>query len=55
MGHAERNILKVLEGDCETAVGVPKIDGDTIIVEAELYSLDDLKDLWKTNKECWKI
>jgi len=39
--HAERNILKVLEGDCETAVGAfSKIDGDTITVEAELFSLD---------------
>jgi hydroxymethylbilane synthase len=38
--HAERNILKVLEGDCETAVGAySKIDGDSITVEAELYSL----------------
>ena len=41
MAHAERNILKVLEGDCETAVGAySKIDGDNITVEAELYSLD---------------
>ena len=39
--HAERNILKILEGDCETAVGAhSKIDGDRIIVEAELFSLD---------------
>jgi len=39
--HAERNILKVLEGDCETAVGAySKIDGDNITVEAELFSLD---------------
>ena len=39
--HAERNVLKVLEGDCETAVGVySKIDGNSITVEAELYSLD---------------
>jgi hydroxymethylbilane synthase len=39
--HAERNILKVLEGDCETAVGAySKIDGDIITVEAELFSLD---------------
>ena len=39
--HAERNILKVLEGDCETAVGAhSKIDGDKIILEAELFSLD---------------
>ena len=39
--HAERNILKVLEGDCETAVGAySKIEGDIITVEAELFSLD---------------
>ena len=39
--HAERNILKVLEGDCETAVGAhSKIDGDKITLEAELFSLD---------------
>ncbi len=39
--HAERNILKVLEGDCETAIGVHSfIVGDKIIVEAELFSLD---------------
>ncbi len=42
--HAERNILKVLEGDCETAVGAHSIiDGDNIIVEAELFSLDGKK------------
>jgi len=39
--HTERNILKVLEGDCETAVGVhSKVEGDEIFVEAELFSLD---------------
>ena len=39
--HAERNILKVLEGDCETAVGAySKIDSDSITVEAELFSFD---------------
>ena len=39
--HAERNVLKVLEGDCETAIGVySKINGETIVVEAELFSLD---------------
>ncbi len=39
--HAERNILKVLEGDCETAVGIySKIDENKITVEAELFSLD---------------
>ena len=39
--HAERNILKVLEGDCETAIGVhAQIDRDQITLEAELFSLD---------------
>ena len=39
--HAERNVLKVLEGDCETAVGAHAIiDGDKITLEAELFSLD---------------
>ena len=41
---AERNVLKVLEGDCETAVGVfASIDGDEINLEAELFSLDGSK------------
>jgi hydroxymethylbilane synthase len=41
---AERNVLKVLEGDCETAVGVfASIDGDKINLEAELFSLDGSK------------
>ena len=39
--HAERNVLKVLEGDCETAVGAhATIDGDIITLEAELFSLN---------------
>ena len=39
--HIERNILKVLEGDCETAIGAHSIiEGDRITVEAELFSLD---------------
>ena len=38
---AERNVLKVLEGDCETAVGIhSSINGDQIILEAELFSID---------------
>ena len=38
---AERNVLKVLEGDCETAVGAHSIvQGDEIVLEAELFSLD---------------
>jgi len=41
---AERNVLKVLEGDCETAVGViANIDRDTINIEAELFSLNGEK------------
>ena len=39
--NAERNVLKILEGDCETAVGAHcKIDGNQITLEAELFSLD---------------
>ena len=38
---AERNVLKILEGDCETAVGAyAYIDDDKLILEAELFSLD---------------
>ena len=38
---AERNVLKVLVGDCNTAVGAnAKITGDKISLEAELFSLD---------------
>ena len=33
--------MKVLEGDCETAVGVHAIiESDKLILEAELFSLD---------------
>ena len=39
--HAERNVLKVLEGDCETAVGAHAIiNGGELILVAELFSLD---------------
>ena len=38
---AERNVLKVLEGNCETAVGAfAKIDKNKIDLVAELFSLD---------------
>ena len=38
---AERAVLKVLEGDCETAVGAfASIDNNKINLEAELFSLD---------------
>ena len=51
--NAERNILKVLEGDCETAIGAHSIiNGENIIVEAELFSLDGSKRFYekKTRK-----
>ena len=39
--NAERGVLKVLEGDCETAVGAHAIiREDSIELEAELFSLD---------------
>ena len=42
--YTERNILKVLEGDCETAVGIhSKIVDDEITVAAELFSIDGSK------------
>ena len=48
--NAERNVLKVLEGDCETAVGVHAvIDGNKIILEAELFSLDGKKRFYEKN------
>ena len=50
--HAERNILKVLEGDCETAVGAHSIiDGENITVEAELFSLDGSKRFYEKKTE----
>ena len=51
--HAERNILKVLEGNCETAIGAHSvIKGNNIIIEAELFSLDGSKRFYekKTGK-----
>ena len=41
---AERNVLKILEGDCETAVGAfAEINGNNIILKAELFSIDGKK------------
>ena len=38
---AERQFLKILEGDCETAVGaIANLAGDQINLEAELFSID---------------
>ena len=42
--NAERNVLKVLEGDCETAVGAHAVvEKNKITLEAELFSLDGSK------------
>ena len=50
--HAERNILKVLEGDCETAIGAHSIiNGENIILEAELFSLDGSKRFYEKKTE----
>ena len=50
---AERNVLKILEGDCETAVGVfADIDKNKINLEAELFSLDGRERFYlKSSKE----
>jgi len=49
---AERNVLKVLGGDCETAVGVfASINGDKINLEAELFSLDGSKRYYLKSSE----
>ena len=48
---AERNVLKILEGDCETAVGAyAYIDDDKIILEAELFSLDGSQRFYEKEK-----
>jgi hydroxymethylbilane synthase len=49
---AERNVLKILEGDCETAVGVfASINGNKINLEAELFSLDGSKRFYLKSSE----
>ena len=41
IANAERNVLKILEGDCDTAVGVyAKIVKDIVNIKAELFSVD---------------
>ena len=53
--NAERNVLKVLEGDCETAVGAHAvIDGNKIILEAELFSLDGKQRFYEKNSSVIK-
>ena len=46
--NAERNVLKVLEGNCETAVGAHAVvKGNKIILEAELFSLDGTQSFYE--------
>ena len=57
---AERDVLKVLEGDCETPIGVHALLSDNrIILEAELFSLDGsqrfYEKLIKDKKDFYKI
>ncbi len=41
IANAERKVLKILEGDCDTAVGVyAKISKDIVNIKAELFSVD---------------
>ena len=51
--NTERNILKILDGDCDTAIGAyAKIEDKKIYVEAELFSLDGSKRFYvKSSKE----
>ncbi len=50
---AEREVLKILEGDCETAVGaIAKIEENKINISAELFSIDGKKRyFFKSSKE----
>ena len=49
---AERNVLKVLEGDCETAVGAYAfIEKDILTLQAELFSLDGTQRFYE-KKSC---
>tara|TARA_Y100000590_G_scaffold157164_1_gene180623 strand:- start:791 stop:1702 length:912 start_codon:yes stop_codon:yes gene_type:complete len=44
LANAEREVLKILEGDCDTAIGVfSNIDGNTINLTTELFSVDGKK------------
>ena len=44
MANTEREVLKVLEGDCDTAIGTfSNIEGNNINLVAELFSVDGKK------------
>ena len=41
VANVEREVLKILEGDCDTAVGVfAKIENENIDLKSELFSVD---------------
>ncbi len=49
---AERKVLKILEGDCHTAVGVfSKINNDDFEISGELFSLDGKQRFFKIIKD----
>ena len=44
LANAERQVLKILEGDCDTAIGVyAKIENEKINLKTELFSVDGSK------------
>ena len=49
---AERQFLKILDGDCETAVGgIAKLENDNIKLEAELFSFDGKKRFYHSSSK----
>tara|TARA_B100000003_G_scaffold181312_1_gene173034 strand:+ start:863 stop:1783 length:921 start_codon:yes stop_codon:yes gene_type:complete len=49
---AEREVLKILEGDCETAVGVyARISNEKIELNAELFSIDGSKKFYESKSK----
>ena len=41
LANAEREVLKILEGDCDTAIGIyAKIENEKINLKTELFSVD---------------
>mgnify|MGYP001164123462 FL=1 len=56
IANAERNVLKILEGDCNTAVGVyAKISKDIINIKAELFSVDGKQRFYADESENEKM
>ena len=48
LANTEREVLKILEGDCDTAIGAfSKIEGDNINLSVELFSVDGKKRYFK--------